>query len=142
MDGAFFGPHAEQVAECFHLSGPPDGIGPGRFRRAEARPVSEDRRCHAPALACCSHSRSAVAWYHRRPGRQSCNEQLRLTRLPPLSPKPRGCSSSGQIVAARQLVDGLAQGRRIQRDFLDGMISYSAKDYRRAEAMFRRDSGP
>ena len=45
--------------------------------------------------------------------------------------------SFGQIVAARQLVNSLAQGDS-QRDFLDGMISYSAKDYRRAEAMFRR----
>lgn len=48
--------------------------------------------------------------------------------------------ASGQIIAARQLVDQLAEAGEggSQRDFLDGMISYSAKDYRRAEAMFRR----
>jgi len=48
--------------------------------------------------------------------------------------------ASGQIVAAPQLVEWLAQAGEggSQRDFLDGMISYSAKDYRRAEAMFRR----
>ena len=44
------------------------------------------------------------------------------------------------LTSARQVVDRLAQAREggTERDFLDGMISYSGKDYRRAEAMFRR----
>ncbi|HET7816184.1 MAG TPA: porin family protein [Sphingomicrobium sp.] len=48
--------------------------------------------------------------------------------------------ASGHVAAARQLVDRLAESGEggSQRDFLDGMISYSARDYRRAEAMFRR----
>lgn len=48
--------------------------------------------------------------------------------------------ASGHVTAARQLVDRLAESneRGSQRDFLDGLISYSARDYRRAEAMFRR----
>jgi hypothetical protein len=48
--------------------------------------------------------------------------------------------ATGQTVAARRLIDGLAAADEggTERDFLDGMISYSAKDYRRAEAMFRR----
>lgn len=48
--------------------------------------------------------------------------------------------ASGQTVAARELIDELAEAGEggSQRDFLDGMISYSDKDYRRAEAMFRR----
>ena len=46
----------------------------------------------------------------------------------------------GQVAAARQLVDELSQtdAGGTERDFLDGLISYSANDYRRAEAMFRR----
>jgi hypothetical protein len=48
--------------------------------------------------------------------------------------------AAGELVAARQLVDSLAEAGAggTERDFLDGMISYSGKDYRRAEAMFRR----
>lgn len=48
--------------------------------------------------------------------------------------------ASGQVMAARQLVDALAHSGEggSQRDFLDGMISFSARDYRRAEDMFRR----
>ena len=48
--------------------------------------------------------------------------------------------ATGQPAAARQLVDRLAAAGEggTERDFLDGMISYSAKDYRRAETMFRR----
>jgi outer membrane protein len=44
------------------------------------------------------------------------------------------------LQAARQVVDRMAEAREggTERDFLDGMISYSGKDYRRAEAMFRR----
>jgi hypothetical protein len=47
---------------------------------------------------------------------------------------------AGDLAGARQCVDRLAQAHRggAERDFLDGMISYSGKDYRRAEAMFRR----
>jgi hypothetical protein len=48
--------------------------------------------------------------------------------------------ATGQPAAARQLVDRLAAAGAggTERDFLDGMISYSAKDYHRAESMFRR----
>ena len=48
--------------------------------------------------------------------------------------------AAGQLAAARAVVDGLAGAGHggLERDFLDGMISYSGKDYRRAEAMFRR----
>jgi hypothetical protein len=48
--------------------------------------------------------------------------------------------AAGQLTAARHVVDGLAAAGEggTERDFLDGMISYSAKDYRRAEALFRR----
>ncbi len=48
--------------------------------------------------------------------------------------------AGGQLVAARQLVDRLADAGEggTERDFLDGMISYSGRDYRRAEDMFRR----
>lgn len=48
--------------------------------------------------------------------------------------------AAGQLAAARAVVDELADAGQggADRDFLDGMISYSSKDYRRAEAMFRR----
>jgi len=48
--------------------------------------------------------------------------------------------TAGQVDAARELVVGLAEAGKggPERDFLDGMISYSGRDYRRAEAVFRR----
>jgi hypothetical protein len=48
--------------------------------------------------------------------------------------------ADGELGAARQLVEQLASAGEggTERDFLDGMISYSGKDYRRAEAIFRR----
>ena len=48
--------------------------------------------------------------------------------------------AAGQLLAARQIVEDLAMADQggTERDFLDGMISYSSKDYRRAETMFRR----
>jgi hypothetical protein len=48
--------------------------------------------------------------------------------------------AANQFDAARQLVASLAEAGEggTERDFLDGMISYSGKDYRRAESMFRR----
>ena len=48
--------------------------------------------------------------------------------------------AGGHLGAARQVVDELAEAGAggTERDFLDGMISYSSGDYRRAEAMFRR----
>jgi outer membrane protein len=47
--------------------------------------------------------------------------------------------AAGQVDAARQLLDGLGEEEGgTERDFLDGMISYSGRDYRRAEVMFRR----
>lgn len=48
--------------------------------------------------------------------------------------------AAGQLAAARAVVEGLADAGQggVDRDFLDGMISYSSKDYRRAETMFRR----
>jgi predicted Zn-dependent protease len=48
--------------------------------------------------------------------------------------------AAGEIDAAHQLVLGLAEtsANGTERDFLDGMISYAGKDYRRAETMFRR----
>ena len=46
----------------------------------------------------------------------------------------------GRLSRARQLIDRLAEAGEggPQRDFLDGMISYAGRDYRRAETMFRR----
>jgi outer membrane protein len=46
----------------------------------------------------------------------------------------------GQLDAARELVAGLETTgeEESERDFLDGLISYLSKDYRRAELTFRR----
>lgn len=48
--------------------------------------------------------------------------------------------AAGDLAGARQVVDRLAEERTggTERDFLDGMISFSAKDYRHAENVFRR----
>ena len=48
--------------------------------------------------------------------------------------------AAGQVDNARAVIAGMAKAGEdgTERDFLDGMISYAGRDYRRAEAMFRR----
>ena len=47
--------------------------------------------------------------------------------------------AAGQVDAAHRLVVGMPSGQGgTERDFLDGVISYAGKDYRRAETIFRR----
>src|SRR5262245_52695414 len=66
-------------------------------------------------------------------------ENARAPSVAPLAEAAR-LLAAGEIDAAHHLVASLADTgtNGTERDFLDGMISFAGKDYRRAETMFRR----
>ena len=80
--------------------------------------------------------------YNSNPGRSApmgADESASARSIASLSQAAR-LLADGQVDAAHELVLGLARSGEggTEQDFLDGMISYAGKDYRRAEATFRR----